>query len=109
MEPVTLATIASSITILGLDVIRGLASEGAKDLWQTIKKLLQWSHDPAAPDLAVSAAESCLRDPAAAAKIVELMKAYSGDATFASALVNRVDAKNIIVTGHIHGGTITMR
>ena len=51
MEPLTLATLTSAVTVLALEVGKGPAAEAGKSAWGKIKSLFRWSAEPAEADL----------------------------------------------------------
>ena len=46
MDPVTLATITSAVTVLATECAKKAAAEAGKDLWAKIKSLLKWNDEP---------------------------------------------------------------
>ncbi len=96
MDPVTLATITSAITIVGTECAKGVASSAGKDLWSRIRSLLHFQKEPEVAELPTSIATALLRDEEAAKKIVQLLQCSSKD-EFAASLVSRIDAEKVIV------------
>jgi hypothetical protein len=101
MDPVTLATITSGVTVLASEVVKGAAGEAGKELWRKIKSLFKWKDEPPLADLAKNIAEELQKDPRVASQIVELLRT---DAKLENAgvLVSNINAEKVLVAGTIH-------
>jgi hypothetical protein len=99
MDPITLATITSALTLLSTEVAKGAASEAGKALWTKIKSMLGWAQDPSPSDLAPEIARKLAADSKIAKEIVELLQAQPESNRHASTLVQSIDADKVIVAG----------
>lgn len=100
MDPVTLATITSAVTLLATECAKGLSSEAGKSTWNAIKSLFKWDADPGPDELAKLIAQHMEKDPEAAKQVVELLQA-DDSVGGASALVGNIDAQKVVVAGEI--------
>ena len=101
MDPITLATVTSAVSVLASECAKGAASDAGKDLWARIKSLLSWSKDPELADLAPLLAKQLSANEKLALNIVELLKGSPEAETVAGKLVGRIDAQKVIVAGRI--------
>jgi hypothetical protein len=106
MDPVVLATVTSAVTVLAreagalatTEAGKAFASEAGKTLWGTVRNLLGWKEDPKPASLAIDVAHALQKNPDLLTQVVELLKAHEsqGDGA-ARALVERIDAKKVVV------------
>ena len=101
MDPVTLATITSAVTVLASECAKGAAGEAGKDIWGKIKALFTWKDDPPLSSLSEKIAKEIQGDPSVAAQIVELLKSDAGSGN-AGTLVSNITAKKVVVAQSIH-------
>lgn len=99
MDPITLATITSAVTVLALEAGKGMASEAGKSAWQKIKKLFGMTGEPKEEDLAREVAERLVNDPALAKEVLSLLENRGTGSS--SALVNKIDAEKVVVVDHL--------
>ena len=99
MDPVTLATMTSALTVLALEVGKGIAGEAGKSAWGKIKSLFQWSADPTEADLSVDIAKALQANEALARQVVEILQTQSTGT--ASALVGTINAEKVVVADKI--------
>jgi hypothetical protein len=105
MDPITLATISSAVSVLAMECAKGIASATGKDLWGKIKSLFGWQTEPPPSELAESIASELQKDPKRAAQILTLLKQTANTGSFSAPLVSKIDAKKVIVADKIdiHG------
>lgn len=104
MDPVTLATITSAVTVLATECSKGIAAEAGKDLWAKIKALLEWKDEPPPSQLSEKIATELQNQPSVALQIVELLK-NNAKSISAGALVTNLTAEKVVVAQRIdvHG------
>jgi hypothetical protein len=56
IDPISLATLTSAVTVLGAECIKGASRGAGQDLWGKVKSLFNWGADPDLADLAVKVA-----------------------------------------------------
>jgi hypothetical protein len=100
MDPITLATVTSAVTLLASECGKGLASEGGKDLWKKIKSKLGWDSDPSPEDIAPKIAGRLERDDALLTQIVGLLKAQP--AGTASQIVGSIQAERVVAAQQVN-------
>jgi hypothetical protein len=100
IEPVTLATITSAVTVLASECGKGIASDAGKLVWNKIKQLFGWKADPAPSELAPAIAQKLQQEETLAEQIVRLLKQGDGD-DIVPQLVGRITAKKSIVAGEM--------
>lgn len=95
MDPITLATVTSAVTMLATEAAKSAAGEAGKALWEKVKRRLGFASEPKPADLPVEIALKLSGDTAAAKDILKLI---SGDKSSRSAaLVGRIDAEKVVV------------
>jgi hypothetical protein len=99
MDPITLATVTAAVSVLAAEIAKGAASEVGKDIWKKIKGLLGWKSDPDPAAVAPTVAEQLQNNNEVASQIIALLKQAPSSDTFASALVQNIDAEKVIVAG----------
>ena len=102
MDPITLATLTSAVTVLGTEILKGAASSVGKDLWGKIKAVFGWNVEPSMSDLPVEVATRLSADGALAKSILALLKSSSSIENTATALVGNINADQVIVSQTIH-------
>ncbi|MCF8030790.1 MAG: hypothetical protein K9K39_07845 [Desulfohalobiaceae bacterium] len=104
MDPITLATITSAASNLGLEAIKDSATQAVQELWDTIKQKLGWQRDPASSELASQIARKLQDDEELTRELVKLLQNQS-EPTYSSALVKNIDADKVTLadTVNIHG------
>jgi hypothetical protein len=105
MDPITLATITSGVTVLATEVSKSVAGEAGKDLWKRVKSTLGWKADKPAEEIAPAVAQLLQNNDALAKQIVELLQ-QTPSAGSASLLVGSVKGGKVIVaqTINVQGG-----
>ncbi len=101
MDPITLATVTSAVTVLATECVKGVAGSAGKDLWTRIKGLLGWTSDPKLPELAPAIAERLQQNEELARQIVVLLKDSQIAGTSATPLVGNIDAEKVVVASHL--------
>ena len=101
IDPIVLATVTSSLAVLGSEVAKGVASGAGKDLWAKAKSLLGWESEPPPKDFAISVATQLQNDEALGAKLITLLQEADSANVPAAALVGRIDAKKVVVIGRM--------
>ena len=103
MNPLTLATITSSVTVLATDCLKGIATEAGKSTWNAIKSLFKWNSDPKLEELANKIAEELQKNPEIAEQIVKMLKDQDSIGS-ASELVSSINAEKVVVAQKIEVG-----
>ena len=104
MDPITLATVTSILTVIATECGKGIADAAGKDIWSKAKKLLGLSVDPTLSKLPVDIATKIHGDEELMAKLISLLQAHSStDAPsgIVGPLVKNLQAKNVSVAGKI--------
>jgi hypothetical protein len=96
MDPVTLATVTSGVTLLAAESAKGLAGQAGQDIWFKIKSILGWREDPALEQVAPEAATRLQNDDLAAREILRLLQENRGTTGSAGAVVGRIDAERMV-------------
>lgn len=102
LDPITLATVTSAVTLLGSEAVKGFASEAGKTAWGAIKSLFGWKVDPAPADIPERVATTLTASPELAHKVWELLR-NNRDAGLAASIVGKVKAEKVIVIQTMHG------
>jgi len=100
MDPITLATITSAVTVLASECAKGIAGEAGKDIWIKIKALFKWKDEPPPPRLSENIAKELQNQPAVALDVVELLK-RNANLISAAALVSNITAEKVVVAQKI--------
>ena len=101
MDPISLATITSAATNLGIEAIADTASEAGKELWAAIREKLGWRQDPESSELASRIAEKLQNDEGLSSEVVKLLQNQS-KAPHSSALVKNIDADKVTLADTIN-------
>jgi len=101
MDPISLATITSAATNLGLEAITDTATEAGKELWATIKEKLEWREEPDSSELASRIAEKLQNDEELSREVVQLLQNQS-ESPHSSALVRNIDADKVTLADTIN-------
>jgi len=96
MDPVTLATITSGVSVLATECAKGLAGQGGKDTWARIKSVLGWKGDPAPENLAPAVAERLAYDEDTACTVIQLLQ-QANNVGSAAAIVGNINAERVVV------------
>lgn len=96
MDPVTLASITSALTVLGTECGKGVASNAGKDLWNRVKAMMNWKKEPDLQELPATIAEQLRNDRNLASNVIKLLQKNQLAGT-ASTLVRNIDAEKVIV------------
>ena len=107
MDPITLATATSALTVLGTESGKGAASEVGKELWSKAKKLLGWTKEPEASELPQSIATELHANDELLSAIVKLLaEAPASDQStqIAGTLVGNLRSEKTVVAQKIEGG-----
>ena len=108
MDPITLATITSALTVMASEVAKGFASNVGEDLWKKVKSLLGWTSEPKPADLAPELAKLLQADEHLARRVIELLQSGEAHGSTAGALVGKIDAKNVTVINQADTVNLTM-
>lgn len=108
MDPISLAVLTSSLTVLATEVGKGVAGAAGSSLWERMRSMLGWNSDPDAEDLAIRIAKELQANPNLSKEIAALMK-ESSDAGTAGALIGHLEikGKNVIVAPGGHFGDVS--
>jgi len=106
LDPITLATITSAVTLLGEESVKGLGSEVGKSTWRLVRSLFGWKDDPPPADIPHQVATTLTASPELAQKVWELLK-NNKDAGVASSIVGKIEGEKVIVI-QTHIGDIHM-
>ncbi len=99
MDPITLATVTSAVTLLATECGKGLASEAGKATWSKIRSLLGWQDEPTEKtekEFAPAVARRLEKDEVVVRQIVALLQEQPAVGT-ASALVGSIQADKVVV------------
>jgi hypothetical protein len=103
VDPIALATVTAAVSVLATECAKGVATSVGKDIWIQVKDLMGWKKEPTLGDLAPTVAQQLNSNDALAAKIVDLLKSGSStDQTAAGPLVERINAKNVVVARELN-------
>lgn len=97
MDPITLATITSALTLIATEATKGVANEAGKSLWSLIKSKLGWTEEPPKGSLAQEIATKLSAEPKLAAEIVKLLQSRPEANQPAAALVQGINAEKVVV------------
>jgi hypothetical protein len=107
MDPITLATITSAVTVLATEAGKASASEAGKSAWAGIKRALGWTtqgQEPKPTDLPMAVATRLRDEPDLAKLVLQLLQATPAEVSASRALVERIDAKNVmVISGNVSG------
>jgi hypothetical protein len=99
MDPITLATITASLTVLGTEVAKGAANEAGKNLWGKVKQVLGFTTNPPEKELARSVAEKLTQLPDDILK--DLLGQIKESDTTSGLLVGQIEAESVVVANRI--------
>ncbi|HVT10722.1 MAG TPA: hypothetical protein VHE55_00520 [Fimbriimonadaceae bacterium] len=105
LDPLTLASVSSALTLLSSEVAKGIAGDAGKDAWKKIKSLFGWHEEPqlaAIPEMTAKALEA---SPELANEVKTILSA--GNVGSAGQLVGTIHAEKVVVIGVNQGG-VTM-
>ncbi len=93
MDPITLATVTSAVTMLATEAAKEVAGGVGKSLWDAVKAKLGWTVEPPAAELAPRIAQQLENNEALANEIVRLLQAQAQQETaITQQLVGQLDA-----------------
>ncbi|MGD2107982.1 MAG: hypothetical protein PVI86_01195 [Phycisphaerae bacterium] len=75
MDPITLATVTSAVSVLATEFAKGAASDAGGDAWKKIKSLFGWKAEPEPAQLAPTAARQLQGDEKLAAEVASMLQA----------------------------------
>ena len=101
MDPISLATITSAATNLGIQALTDTVGEAGKELWDTIKQKLGWHQEPDSSELASEIARKLQDDEQLTREVVKLLQ-DQGEATYSSSLVKNIDADRVTLSDTIN-------
>jgi len=106
IEPAALAAIAASVSAVGNEYFKGVASEAGKATWIAVKSLFGWTSDPAPSEIPGKVTAALDASPALAEKLLPLLKS---DAS-ASAIVGKIEVSGgkVVVAQIINAKTFQM-
>ena len=110
MDPITLATVTSAVTVLASEFAKGALSEAGKDTWAKVKALFRWKRDPQPAQLAPAVAKRLQEDEELAKQIIKLLQQQPTGTP--SSLVGSIsiDAQKVAVTNiQTVDGDLTVR
>jgi hypothetical protein len=97
IDPVALATIASAVSVLGNEYLKGVATEAGKASWTRVKGLFGWASEPPAAEIPAKVAAALIQSPEMIDKVLCLLRTdHAGTAT---AMVGKIES---------HGGKIVI-
>lgn len=108
MDPVTIATITSAVTVVAAEVAKGIASAASKDIWSKIKGVLGWSENPNLSDMPIHLAKRLLSDAEIGRKLLEILQTIPADVApdiqVPKSLVDKLEIKGgkVVVAGYVH-------
>lgn len=101
MDPISLATITSAATNLGIEAITDTVGEAGRELWDTIKQKLGWQQDPDSSELASRIARKLQNDEELSRELVRLLQDQN-ESHYSSALVKNIDADKVTLAETIN-------
>jgi restriction endonuclease len=101
MDPVSLATITSAATNLGIEALTDNLGEAGKELWATIKRKLDWQQEPDSSELASRIAEKLHKDEELSRELVKLLQDQK-ESPYSSALVQNINADKVTLADTIN-------
>ena len=101
MDPITLATITSAASNIGIEAIRESATEAVQELWDTIKQKLGWQQEPTSSELASQIARKLQDDEELTRELVKLLQNQS-EPTYSGALVKNIDADKVTLADTVN-------
>jgi stage V sporulation protein SpoVS len=107
VDPITLATATSALTLLGTECAKGAASEAGKDMWSKAKSLLKWSKEPEPKELPKAIATALHDDEELLLQVVKLLVTAPGpdlSKQVAGTLVGNLRSGKTVVAQKIEGG-----
>jgi hypothetical protein len=102
MDPITLATITSAVSVLATEVVKGSAGEVGKEVWARVKSALGWREDPALDRIAPEVAQRFATDESMARTVVELLQQHANQVGTSGAIVGNVHAERLVVIQNQH-------
>jgi hypothetical protein len=106
LDPISLATLTSAVTLVAQDYGKGVAGEAGKATWIAIKSLFGWRSDPAVAEVPEQVATGLSSSPEIAEKLIEILKRDPSQPT--ASLVHNltvVDGK-VVIAQHIQNLTM---
>ena len=100
MDPISLATITSAATNLGIEAITDTASEAGKELWATIREKLGWRREPASSEMAEGIARKLQDDEELTRELVRLLQ-NQNDSSHSRALVENINADKVTLAENV--------
>ncbi|MCA8999026.1 MAG: hypothetical protein KDA80_18645, partial [Planctomycetaceae bacterium] len=105
MDPITLATVTSALTVLGTKCAEGAASQLGKDLWSRTKGLLGWTEEPDIQELPKAIATTLITDQERMNQIVALLhdaKMKDSSVQLVGTLVGNLTAEKAVVAQNVN-------
>jgi hypothetical protein len=109
MDPLSLATLTTALSVLGQEVAKGTASEAGKKIWARVEKAFGWAGAQKDADLPTKAAAAIQEQPKLAQEVTELLQSLKPNESRAAAIVETINAKNVVVVGGDATGPMTFR
>jgi len=107
VDPITIATVTSAVSVLGSEFVKGAASEAGKTTWQKIKSLFGWSADPAMSDVATQVATQLTAKPELIPQVLQLLQSDK-ETGVAAAMVHTINAEKVVVANTIVAQTFQL-
>jgi len=108
MDPITLATVTSGVSLLAHEVARGVADAAGHDVWKQIKTLLGFTPEPPPDQLAPKVAQRLQHDEKLTDKIIQLLQSNEMAHSPAATLVGSIHARGVVFANQMIKPKITM-
>jgi hypothetical protein len=106
MDPISLASLTAAVSVLGNELLKGMATEAGKSAWTGIKTLFEWTSDPVPAEIPEKVAAALTTSPDIAEKLLELLKSNQTGTATAMVAGLEVHGGKVIIANTI--GTIIM-
>ena len=107
VDPITVATITSAVSVLGNECLKGIAGEAGKTLWGRIKSKLGWNSEPDPAAIPAETAKKLSASPELAKEILELLHTAKGVGVVGQ-MVGSITAEKVVVAETITAQTFSM-
>lgn len=105
MDPITLATITSAVTVVATEAGKGVMAGVGQDVWARIKGVLGLQKDPPPAELAPTIATRLEHDDEAAREVLRLLREHADASPKAAAIVGQINAEKVVIIPNqtVHG------